>query len=157
MVSNFISILEYEKLNLKNKTIVFTNGCYDILHAGHIDFFEKAKNYGDILLVAVNSDRSIKQIKGESRPIINQINRIKMLSAIKYIDYIMIFDEPTPLELIKIIKPHVLLKGADWKNKGGIIGQDFVTSIGGRVEYIDLYQGLSTSIIIDRIISGQSK
>jgi len=142
----------YSLINLKSK--VFTNGCFDIVHAGHIDFFKIAKTYGTNLIVAVNSDESIKRIKGESRPIVCLKHRLMLLDSIKYIDYLVSFEEDTPIEIIKIIKPDVLLKGADWKDKGGIVGMDFVSSYGGEVKYLDLIEGLSTSSIIKRIKDG---
>lgn len=134
--------------------IVFTNGCFDLIHAGHIDFFEKAKNLGTVLIVGVNSDISIRNIKGSKRPIITLEHRLKVLSSIKFIDKLFVFEEDTPLNLIKKIKPDVLVKGRDWETKGGIVGEDFVKSYGGTVEYIDLLPDLSTSIIIERILDG---
>jgi len=137
-------------LRSQNKKIVFTNGCFDILHAGHIESFELAKSFGDILIVGLNSDRSIKAIKGESRPIISQNDRAKLLCAISCIDYVIIFDEDTPERLIKEILPDVLVKGADWRGKP-IAGLDVVEANGGRMEFIKFEQGLSTTKIIEKI------
>lgn len=138
----------------KLKKKVFTNGCFDIIHAGHIDFFEKAKSMGTELIVAVNSDASVRGIKGLKRPIINLEHRLKVLSSIKYIDMLLVFEEDTPLNLIKQVRPDILVKGRDWETKGGIVGEDFVKSYGGCVTYIDLLPDLSTSIIIERILDG---
>ncbi|MBN1114365.1 MAG: D-glycero-beta-D-manno-heptose 1-phosphate adenylyltransferase [Oligoflexia bacterium] len=145
-----------ESVHRKNKKIVFTNGCFDILHAGHADYLEKAKKLGDVLIVGVNSDKSIKRIKGDKRPVVTQENRIRLLSSIAFIDYITVFEEDTPLELIKKIRPHVLVKGSDWKDKG-VVGGDFVKSTGGRVELIELLPGISTSSIIERILDAYNE
>jgi rfaE bifunctional protein nucleotidyltransferase chain/domain len=145
-------MISYNPIELKNlESTVFTNGCFDIVHAGHIAFFKKAKEFGKYLIVGVNSDDSIKKLKGNNRPIIKLEHRLILLDSIKYIDYLTVFEETSPLELIKLVKPNVLLKGSDWKNKGGIIGKDFVESYGGIVEYLDLIEGISSSIIIDRV------
>ena len=141
-----------EEQRAKNKKIVFTNGCFDILHYGHVSYLQKAKTGDDrILIIGVNSDKSVKSIKGDLRPIINQENRIKVLAALEPVDYVTLFDEDTPERLIKLVKPDVLVKGADWKGKG-VVGSDFVTSYGGCVEYIEYKDGLSTSNIIKKII-----
>lgn len=140
---------------MKNtEKIVFTNGCFDIIHAGHIDFFEKAKKLGTVLIVGVNSDASVSSIKGVKRPIVKLEHRLKVLSSIRYIDELVVFEEDTPLNLIKKLRPDVLVKGRDWETKGGIVGADFVKSYGGTVKYIDLVPDLSTSIIIQRILDG---
>lgn len=138
------------RLHEQNKTIVFTNGCFDLLHAGHISSFEQAKALGDTLIVGLNSDLSVKRIKGERRPIINQDDRAKLLGALEIIDYVVIFDEDTPEKLIRIIQPDVLVKGSDWDGKA-VAGQDFVEAHGGSVQFIDLKKGLSTTGIINRI------
>ena len=140
------------ELRSQNKKIVFTNGCFDIIHAGHIKSFEITKSFGDILIVGLNSDRSIKAIKGESRPIISQNDRVKLLCAISCIDYVIVFDEDTPEQLIKEILPDVLVKGADWRGKP-VAGQEIVEKNGGQLEFIELEQDLSTSLIIERIKS----
>jgi len=134
-----------------NKKIVFTNGCFDILHAGHADYLKKAKSFGDILVVGINSDASIRRIKGEKRPIIPQEMRAYLLDSLKPVDYVVIFEEDTPLQLIKAIKPDVLVKGADW-DIDKIVGADFVLSYGGRVERIEFCFDISTSKIVERII-----
>jgi len=139
-----------EKVRRKKK-IVFTNGCFDILHAGHADYLNKAKSLGDILVVGINSDASVRRIKGEKRPILPQQMRAYLLDNLKPVDYVVIFEEDTPLELIKAIKPDVLVKGADWDLER-IVGADFVLSYGGRVERIPFSFEISTSKVIERIL-----
>jgi D-glycero-beta-D-manno-heptose 1-phosphate adenylyltransferase len=139
-----------EKVRGKKK-IVFTNGCFDILHAGHADYLNKAKSLGDILVVGINSDASVRRIKGEKRPILPQQMRAYLLDNLKPVDYVVIFEEDTPLELIKAIKPDVLVKGADWDLER-IVGADFVLSYGGRVERIAFSFDISTSKVIERIL-----
>lgn len=139
-----------EYLRNNGKKIVFTNGCFDLIHAGHISTFKKARELGDVLIVGVNSDRSISQLKGDKRPIVNEQHRLMLLSALDMIDYLIIFDEETPEELIKRIKPTFLVKGMDWEKKQ-VVGQIFVESYGGQVALIDLEEGLSTSKIIQKI------
>ncbi len=139
-----------EKVRGKKK-IVFTNGCFDILHAGHADYLNKAKSLGDILVVGINSDASVRRIKGEKRPILPQQMRAYLLDNLKPVDYVVIFEEDTPLELIKVIKPDVLVKGADWDLER-IVGADFVLSYGGRVERIAFAFDISTSKVVERIL-----
>jgi rfaE bifunctional protein nucleotidyltransferase chain/domain len=134
------------KLKKDGKTIVFTNGCFDILHPGHIKILEVAKNKGDILIVGLNSDSSVKKIKGSKRPILNETARIKILKQISIIDYIILFTETTPYRIIRAIKPDILVKGEDWaKNK--IVGQELVR----KVCRVKMYRGYSTTKIIERI------
>lgn len=140
-----------ERLRSQGKKIVFTNGCFDIVHAGHIASFRKAKATGDILIVAVNTDRSVRALKGSERPINNQENRMALLEAIDHIDYLTLFDSNTPEDLIRSISPDVLIKGMDWKGKP-IAGADWVQAHGGTVTFIDLEEGLSTTNIIEKII-----
>lgn len=136
--------------NNKNKSIVFTNGCFDILHIGHIRYLKKAASFGDILVVGVNSDISVRKLKGESRPINSQEERVELLAALEFIDYVIIFDEDTPYELIKSVEPDVLVKGADYKPEE-VIGKDFVEVRGGRLELVMFVEGKSTSNIIGKI------
>ncbi len=136
-----------QEIRSKNKKIVFTNGCFDIIHPGHIALLKKAKSYGDILIVAINSDRSVRNIKGKYRPILNEKARIKIISAIKYVDRVAIFDEPTPYKLIKAIHPDVLVKGGDWE-ENSIVGRQFAR----KVIRIKLIKGYSTSSIIKSIL-----
>lgn len=138
------------ELKKRGKKVVFTNGCFDILHAGHILTFQRAREYGDILIVGLNSDRSIKRLKGENRPIIDEKNRAKLLSSISYIDFVVIFEEDTPHNLIASIVPDVLIKGADWE--GNIVGSEIVEKNGGAVMTVPLQKGLSTTKIIDKIV-----
>lgn len=139
----------------KGKKIVFTNGCFDILHAGHVTYLEAAAEQGDTLIIGLNADISVGQIKGEKRPIVGQMQRAKVLAALGFVDYVVLFDETDPENLIKEIAPDVLVKGADWSSDK-IIGADFVKSLGGRVERIELIPEISTSIIIERIIKRYS-
>jgi rfaE bifunctional protein nucleotidyltransferase chain/domain len=151
MIVELEELLELlEKVRGKKK-IVFTNGCFDILHAGHADYLNKAKSLGDILVVGINSDASVRRIKGEKRPILPQQMRAYLLDSLKPVDYVVIFEEDTPLELIKAIKPDVLVKGADWDLER-IVGADFVLSYGGRVERIPFSFDISTSKVIERIL-----
>lgn len=135
----------------QGKKIVFTNGCFDIVHAGHIASFKQARSFGDVLFVGVNSDSSIKRIKGENRPIVDESNRLKLLEAINYIDYLILFEEDTPQKLIETITPAVLVKGKDWQGKE-VAGGRFVEQNGGKVCFIDLEEGLSTTNIVNRIL-----
>ena len=119
-------------LKRQGKKIVFTNGCFDILHVGHIRYLSRARRLGDILVVGLNTDRSIRTIKGEKRPIVCENERAEVLSALKVVDYVVLFDEPDPLALIKALKPSILVKGADWM-EDKIIGGDVIKQSGGRV------------------------
>lgn len=138
-------------LRQQNKIIVFTNGCFDILHAGHVRYLRDAKACGDYLIVGLNSDVSIKKIKGDKRPIISQNHRLEVLAGLESVNAIIMFDESDPFELIKSIRPDVLVKGADWPEHQ-IIGAEFVKSYGGKVERIPLIPDISTTEIIERII-----
>ncbi|MDD5120112.1 MAG: D-glycero-beta-D-manno-heptose 1-phosphate adenylyltransferase [Candidatus Omnitrophica bacterium] len=139
-----------EKLRRKGNRIVFTNGCFDILHYGHVKYLEDAKLKGDYLIVALNSDLSIKKIKAKGRPVIRQMDRLKTVAALESVDFVILFNEDNPLKLIKALKPDVLIKGADW-SKNKIIGADFVESYGGKVLTVNLVKNRSTSAIIDKI------
>jgi rfaE bifunctional protein nucleotidyltransferase chain/domain len=132
--------------------VVFTNGCFDILHAGHVRYLTAARAEGDLLVVGLNSDASVRRIKEEGRPIVPQSERAEVLSALTCVDYVVLFDEPDPLRLIDAIGPDVLVKGADWA-EDRIIGADTVRSRGGRVVRIDVVPGVSTSEIIRRIVA----
>ena len=136
----------------KKQVIVFTNGCFDIIHSGHLDLLKEAKSYGDKLIVGLNSDKSISKLKGPDRPIINQSERKKILSALKFVDEVIIFNEENPLKLIKKLKPNILVKGADY-TKEQVIGGKFVESYGGQIKLVKLTKGKSTSNIIDKISS----
>jgi len=139
-----------EELKREGKKIVFTNGCFDILHIGHINYLREAKNKGDALIIGLNNDASVKKIKGQGRPIIPQNERAEILAALEFVDFVTIFEEETPLNLIKEIKPDILVKGGDWK-KEEVVGSDFVESYGGKTVLIPLVEGKSTSLIIEKI------
>jgi len=134
-------------LNAENKSVVFTNGCFDILHVGHLELLEKAKSFGDVLIVGMNSDSSVKQIKGPGRPILTEQDRARLLAAIEMVDYVVLFDEETPFELLRQIKPNILVKGEDYK-PDEIVGRDIVDE----VKIIPFVRGKSTSSIIDKIL-----
>ncbi len=151
MVLSLEELLKVLEPLRKKKRIVFTNGCFDLLHAGHAHYLAKAKSFGDILVVGLNSDDSVRRIKGSKRPIIPQHMRAYLLDSLKPVDYVVVFEEDTPLELIKAIKPHVLVKGADWDMKD-IVGGDFVLSYNGKVERVKFEFDISTSKIIQRIL-----
>ena len=139
-----------KKLRSENKTIVFTNGCFDILHAGHVRYLKESKSKGDVLIVGLNSDSSIKKIKGESRPINNEQDRAEVLSALENVNYIIVFNETTPVKLLDKIKPDIYTKGADYTIET-LPEADTVIKNGGRVEFIKLVEGKSTTKIIDKI------
>jgi D-beta-D-heptose 7-phosphate kinase/D-beta-D-heptose 1-phosphate adenosyltransferase len=139
-----------EGLKRKGKKIVFTNGCFDILHVGHVRCLEEAKTLGDTLVVAINSDRSVQTIKGPPKPFTPEAESAEVLSALACVDYVVIFDEPDPLELITFLKPNVLVKGGDWTPES-TIGREVVEEAGGKVVIIPQVQGVSTTGIIDRI------
>lgn len=132
------------------KRIAFTNGCFDLLHAGHAMLLERAKNYADILVVGLNSDRSVRALKGSDRPVNRQRDRACLLAALESVDYVVIFDAPTPERIIQRIRPHVLIKGADWPSSK-IVGSDAVHRNGGRVVRLTVLKGYSTSGLIKRI------
>ena len=132
------------------KKIVFTNGCFDILHLGHVEYLNEARAQGDLLIVAINSDASVREIKGPDRPINNEIDRGSMLLNLKAVDCVQVFTEPTPLEIIKLIKPNVLVKGGDWKPEQ-IVGSDFVLENGGIVKSLMFKSGYSTSNLIKAV------
>ena len=145
-----------EGLREAGKRIVFTNGCFDILHVGHVRYLAAARSKGDALVLGLNSDASVKSIKPDKRPIVDQDQRAEVLSGLACVDYITIFDEPDPLALIRTIKPDVLIKGADWE-EAEIIGSDVVKSYGGNVVRIEVVSGISTSRIIEKILKVYGK
>ncbi len=155
MVSKLLSldvlVKEIQRLVSLRKRIVFTNGCFDILHAGHVRYLEEAGALGDILIIGMNSDKSVHLIKGEKRPVIAQDQRAEVLAGLGIVDFIVMFDEPDPLNLIKAIKPDILVKGGDWP-EADIIGADFVKVRGGMVKRIPVVPDISTSGIIDEIL-----
>lgn len=147
-VSDIPAITRHLRNN--GKTIVFTNGCFDLIHAGHVSYLSAAAQLGDVLILGLNTDASVKLIKGEKRPVIRQEQRACVVAALQMVDYVVLFDAPDPLDLIETVCPDVLVKGADWP-EDAIVGADFVTARGGRVARIDLEPGISTTTIIQRI------
>jgi len=137
------------------KQIVFTNGCFDILHAGHVRYLTAARAEGDILVVGLNSDASVRVIKGRKRPLVSEIHRAEVLAGLGCVDYVAIFDAPDPYRLIQTLMPDVLVKGSDWAEID-IIGADIVKKNGGRVIRVDLLPNVSTSKIIEKIIKNSS-
>ncbi len=136
-----------EKIKSQGKKTVFTNGCFDILHSGHIKLLKKAKSLGDVLVVAINSDSSVRRLKGNSRPIVPQESRAEIVDSIKYVDFVYIFNEDTPEEVIKTIRPDILVKGSDWSaNK--IIGREYVK----KLVRVPLLKGFSTTDLIKKIL-----
>lgn len=136
----------------QNQKIVFTNGCFDVIHRGHIEFLKFCRQQGDVVVVGVNSDKSVKTIKGPDRPIHNQLDRAAVLSAFETVDFITIFDEPDPLKLIEKVRPDILVKGQDWEKKG-VIGTEFVQSYGGKVVLAPLVEGKSSTSVIEKMKS----
>lgn len=131
------------------KKIVFTNGCFDLLHIGHVRYLEQAKSLGDILIVGINTDASVRELKGPTRPIQNENDRAEILASLKSVDHTVLFGEQTPIDLIKQVKPDILVKGGDWKIEQ-IVGWDFVQSYGGTVKSLQFVQGRSTTNIIEK-------
>ena len=140
-----------DRLLAAGKKLVFTNGCFDILHKGHVEYLQKAQSFGDKLIVGLNSDASVRRLKGDSRPIQDQESRKIILEALRCVDEVIIFDEDTPYELIRKIQPDVLVKGADYKPED-IVGYDIVKAKGGEVRTVEFVEGHSTSRIIDRLV-----
>jgi D-beta-D-heptose 7-phosphate kinase/D-beta-D-heptose 1-phosphate adenosyltransferase len=143
---------EIRRLQSSGKRIVFTNGCFDIIHPGHIDLLTRARQLGDALVVAINSDSSVRRLKGPERPIFPEDERAEILKALEVVDYVCTFEEDTPLETILTIHPDVLVKGADWV--ANIVGQQEVEAWGGRVEALPLVAGQSTTGVIERVLHG---
>lgn len=134
----------------KNKKVVFTNGCFDILHVGHVRYLKQARSLGDILIVAVNTDSSVKKLKGDSRPVQNENDRAEILASLECVSFVSLFAEETPEELIKMLRPDVLVKGGDWK-EDQIVGSAFVKSYGGLVKSLPFVEGRSTTSIIEKM------
>lgn len=159
-MSSAISLSDLKTIRLKlkasNKKVVFTNGVFDLIHAGHVDYLSKAKALGDVLVVGLNSDDSVKRIKGDKRPILKQDERAFVLTNLKPVDYVVLFEEDTPEKLISEIVPDILVKGADWA-VDKIVGKDIVEKNGGKVMNIEFVNDQSTSKIIDLIVKRYSK
>lgn len=147
MLQRFLSILKF-----RGKKIVFTNGCFDILHRGHIDYLSKAADHGNILIIGLNTDNSVKRIKGKNRPVNDEYARAIVLASLHFVDAVVMFDEDTPYNLINAIKPDVLIKGSDWLIED-IVGADIVTNNGGSVITLEYLPGYSTTKIIDKLKS----
>ncbi len=139
-----------ERLEKENKKIVFTNGCFDFVHPGHIHYLNEAKSMGDILVIGLNSDNSVRKIKGEGRPINDQNARALVLSSLEMVDYVILFEEDTPYKLIKTILPDILVKGGDYKIEN-VVGKDIVEGNGGKVKCVSYTEGFSTTSIIEKI------
>jgi len=142
---------EVHRLQRAGKRVVFTNGCFDLLHSGHIDLLRQSRAMGDVLVVAINSDTSVKRLKGPNRPIIPEQERAQLLDSLEMVDFVCIFENDTPLEAILLIHPDVLVKGADWKTN--IVGQREVEAWSGEVVALPLVEGRSSTAIIERILA----
>lgn len=138
------------RLKSEGKKVVFTNGCFDILHFGHVQYLENAKKKGDVLIVGINTDSSVRRIKGNLRPIINEKDRARVIAGLESVDYVVLFNEDTPFKTIQAVRPDILLKGANW-NKNKIVGADFVLKYGGQIITAKLAKGRSTTQIIKKI------
>ena len=143
-------------LRATGKKIVFTNGCFDLIHTGHTRYLAKARSYGDILVVAVNSDSSVRTIKGEKRPINSEAERMETLASLESVDFVTLFSEPDPYRIISALRPDVLVKGGDWPIEK-IIGRDVVEARGGKVINVPYVEGASTTGIIERIVKKYGK
>ena len=139
----------------KGDRIVFTNGCFDLIHVGHVKYLQAARKLGDLLVLGLNSDASVRRLKGDKRPLIDQFERAHIMSALNCVDYVVVFDEDTPLELIDVLRPDILVKGGDY-DLDGVVGRELVESYGGRVELIQFVNGRSTSNIINKILNSYS-
>ena len=144
------TLLPYWKF--KDKKIVFTNGCFDIIHRGHIEYLAKAASCGDILIIGLNTDESVKRLKGETRPLQDEFSRAMILASLFFVNNVVLFNEDTPYELIKFVQPDILIKGSDYKPED-IVGYDIVTAKGGEVITIDFIEGYSTTNIITKIMN----
>ena len=144
------AVEQADRWRADGQSIVFTNGCFDIVHLGHIDYLEKARALGQRLILGLNTDASVSCIKGSLRPVVNEYARARLMAALEFVDAVTLFGEPTPLELIEAIRPDVLVKGDDY-TVATIVGADFVLGRGGRVETVSLVPGYSTTKLIERI------
>ncbi len=142
---------EVDRLKREGKKVIFTNGCFDILHAGHTRYLREAKKLGDVLVLALNSDSSVRSIKGEKRPIVPETERAEVVASLASVDYVTIFDELTPLELIEFLQPDVIVKGGDWAEKD-IVGAETVRRWGGRVAIMPEIKGASTTNVIEKVL-----
>lgn len=141
-----------KQARMQGKKIAWTNGCFDIIHAGHVEYLEKSKSYGHLLVLGLNSDQSVKILKGELRPIFSELNRAKVLCSIIYVDYVMLFSDPSPIKIIRTIQPDFYIKGGDYTIN--TIDQDerrVVESYGGEIVLLPMVEGVSTSVIVEKI------
>lgn len=145
-------VLERQKLKANHRRVVFTNGCFDLLHPGHVRYLEQARALGDCLILALNSDRSVRELKGDKRPILSEGERAEVMAALRSVDYVMIFDDPTPQRIIAGLLPDILVKGGDW-SLDSIIGRQEVEAAGGQVLSLPFVDGSSTTDVIDRIVA----
>ena len=142
--------LERQLWRRQGRRVVFTNGCFDLLHAGHLSLLEQARQAGDLLVVGLNSDRSVRELKGPGRPVLPETERAETLLALEAVDRVVVYEEPTPLETIRALVPDVLVKGADWPLEA-IVGREVVTAAGGRVVRVELTPGRSSSTVLERM------
>ncbi len=147
---------EVDRLHAKGKKIAFTNGCFDILHVGHVRYLREARRKADVLILGLNSDSSVRAIKGEKRPLVSQKDRAEVLAALAAVDYITVFEETTPLKLIEFLRPDLLIKGWDWKEEM-VVGRDAVRSWGGAVAIVPMTEGASTTNIVGKVLSVYGK
>ena len=143
---------EIEAIKLNRKKIVFTNGCFDLIHRGHIKYLAEASDFGDIFIIGLNTDNSVNKIKGNSRPIKDELTRALLLASFMFVDFVVLFDQDTPYELIKLIKPDILIKGSDY-NVNEIVGGDIIIENGGQIKTIEFLKGYSSTNLINKIIN----
>ena len=143
--------IEVERRRRQGEKIAFTNGCFDILHVGHVRYLREARKKGDLLILAINSDVSVRTIKGERRPLLPEDERAEVVASLEVVDYVTLFDETTPLRLIEYLRPDVLVKGGDWKEET-VVGRDAVRSWGGEVVLVPVVEGASTTNIIEKVL-----
>jgi D-beta-D-heptose 7-phosphate kinase/D-beta-D-heptose 1-phosphate adenosyltransferase len=153
MKENDPVVEERRRWRESGRKVVLTNGCFDLLHPGHLTLLEAARAEGDVLVVAINSDRSVRRIKGEGRPAVPEAERAETLLALEAVDRVVVYDEPTPLEVVKALVPDVLVKGADWA-EDAIVGREEVEAAGGRVVRVEMVPGRSTTSMLERIRKG---
>lgn len=146
---------ERQRLKQEGRRVVFTNGCFDLMHPGHVRYLQQARQLGDALIVALNSDASVRKLKGESRPILKERERAEVMAALVCVDYVTIFSQETPRQLIAELLPDVLVKGGDW-SLDTIVGREEVEAAGGSVQSLSFIEGVSTSEIIERILAGHT-
>ena len=144
-----LTVTQFSQFSNDLQNVVFTNGCFDIIHAGHIDYLSKARNLGDVLVVGLNGDESVRRLKGPQRPINDVDARSKVLASLFFVDYVIVFEEDTPLNLIKSVRPDILVKGGDY-TRDTVVGADFVESYGGKVVILPFLKGYSTTSILNK-------